>query len=424
MKKLDAWRRHSRSAAWSTLEYAAYPLLMLAATPFFVAWLGREGYGHWMTVLAVVGLGNMANAGMAAATINFVAARRARGDAAGAALVARQSGTLAACAGGVLAVAVAAAAAPLARLLGSEEGLVDALRLGAALLVLTQADLVFAAALKGCERFALAARVEVCARCAMVAASLGAAYATREAAGVVAAAVGVGAASAAARALAASRALGRPVYLPAAFWRMGHEVWRYAAWNWLQGAAASAFAHLDRVLIAALLGASAVTSYSVCTQLAAQIHALPAAALAFLLPMMSRRSAAASAGNEAVIRAAIVAGGTASVVLSAALFVFGDAFMRVWMGDGFAAELGTLLPWLTAAYLLLGLGVAPHYLLLGRGEARFVSLNNVAGGVAASLGAALLIPLLGLTGGAVARALYAPLIMASYLRLLQGQRSS
>src|SRR5262249_16637916 len=159
----------------------------------------------------------------------------------------------------------------------------------------------------------------------------------------------------------------------------------------------------------------------VCTQLTAQIHALPAAALGFLFPLMSRRTAAGAVDHQRVVRAALAAGAALTALLAIGLLLFGDWFMRLWMGESFGRELGNLLPWLTCAYLLLGLGVAPHYLLLGQGEARFVSLNNFAGGVAASLGAAVLIPVLGLTGGAIARALYAPLVLASYVRLARGR---
>jgi O-antigen/teichoic acid export membrane protein len=420
--------RHARNAAWSTLEYLTNPLLMLIATPFFVAWLGRDGYGHWMTVQAVVGLGGAANLGMAAATIRFVSLRRGAGELSAGALIVRQTWTLASAASGALAAGVALAAPALSSLLaaGGEatSQFTRALQTGALLLVLTQVDFVFSAALKGCERFGLSARIELVSRCATIAASLAVAYVARDPAAVLAAAAAVTAVSVALRSIAASRALGAKVYLPAAPWKMDREILRYGAWSCFHGAAAMAFAHLDRILIAGLLGAQAVTFYAVCTQLAAQVHALPAAALGFLLPLMSRRSARGGAGLERIKRAGVAMGAFTTAALAVLLFAFGDAFMRLWMGETFARELGTLLPWLVAAYVMLGLGVAPHFLLLGQGEARFVSLNNAAGGVAASVGAAVLIPLLGLTGGAIARGLYAPLVLASYLRLMRGGRAA
>jgi O-antigen/teichoic acid export membrane protein len=401
-------------------EYVAYPLVMLAATPLFVAWLGTEGYGVWMIILAVVGLGSVANLGMGTATMRFVSARRGAGDLAAAAAVVRQTFTVAALGGAVVAAAVALAA-PWVNGWGEASGAGDlraAVRLGAALVFLQQLELVFAAALKGYERFDVAAPIEIAMRLASVAAGLAAAYATRDLVMVLAAGVAVSAVSVALRAGAASRIAGAPVYLPVRLGSIPGEVLRYGAWTCGQGIAGALLGHLDRLVIGWFLGATAVTYYSVCTQLAQQAHALPAAALAFVLPLMSRRAASdPDAGAGRVQRRALAAGAGLTLLLAAALLVLGVPFMNLWMGEAFTAQAGPLLPWLVAAYALLGLNVAPHYLLLGTGAARFVSLSNVAGGLASSIGAVLLVPALGLVGGAVARGLYGPVLLASYARL-------
>lgn len=82
---------HLGNAGWSTAEYVFYPLLMLAATPVYVALLGVTDYGLWMLVLAITGFGTAANLGMGTATIKFVAACRGRGDADRVAATVRQT---------------------------------------------------------------------------------------------------------------------------------------------------------------------------------------------------------------------------------------------------------------------------------------------------------------------------------------------
>jgi O-antigen/teichoic acid export membrane protein len=293
-------------------------------------------------------------------------------------------------------------------------------RLGAVLLVLQQLEFVFAAALKGFERFDLAAAIDVAARLAGVGAGLAAAYATRDLAAVIAAGVAVSAVSLVARAAMASRVAGAPVYRPVPLRSIPGEVLRFGAWAAAQGLAGALLGHLDKLVIGWFLGASAVTYYSVCTQLAQQVHALPAAALAFLLPLTSRRGALGS--GALAPRRAIALGAALAVALAVALLALGIPFMRLWMGEAFTAAAGPLLPWLVGAYLLLGLNVAPHYLLLGAGEARFVSLANIAGGLASSLGTVLLVPALGLVGGALARGLYGPVLLASYARLWRAEK--
>jgi hypothetical protein len=60
------------NAAWAVMEYGWYPLLLFAATPWFLRQLGREHYGHWMLLGATASLGILLSAGTGAATIKAV----------------------------------------------------------------------------------------------------------------------------------------------------------------------------------------------------------------------------------------------------------------------------------------------------------------------------------------------------------------
>lgn len=413
--------KHSRSAAWSVLEYVAYPLALLAATPVLVRALGTEGFGLWTIVLALVGLGTVANLGMATAVVRFVSDRRGADDPAGAAAAVRQALAVAGLASGAVAALVALAGAGADDWFAhAGEPLAPLLLLTAGLLFLQQIEAVLAGALKGYERFDVAAPIEIASKLALVGAAVAAAAATNRVAPMVAAAVVIAAFGILVRGFAAGRIARARLWWPAAPAAVERDLLSFGAWTCLQGLAGVLLTHVDKLLVAWFLGATAVTYFAVCTQLAQQVHMLPAAALAFLLPLAGRR---ARTGEQRSPRRALLAGASLTLLLAIGLFALGDPFMRLWMGSAFATEAAALLPWLTLAYLILGMNVAPHYLLLGRGEARFVSLTNVAGGLASTLGALVLIPQLGLVGGAIARGLYGPVLLVSYARLWQPRRT-
>jgi O-antigen/teichoic acid export membrane protein len=229
---------------------------------------------------------------------------------------------------------------------------------------------------------------------------------------LVAAAVGV-------KALVASRLLGNAVMWP----RWGDRVavgsiMGFGAWGWVQGMAATLFAYADRLLVGALLGASALSYYSVCIQLAQQIHAVPAAAMSFLFPFVSRRlREVGPAGVDRARRYGILANVGLSLGLGGLMLAFGPSVLAIWMGDAFAQQSAGILPWLTFSFFLLSLSVAPYYLLLGHSQVRYMSLANLAGSGIGLFIAWLLMPFLGLVGAAFARVALGAAMLSSYWKL-------
>lgn len=415
--------RHAGSAAWSTAEYVAYPLLMIAAAPLLVAGLGTEGYGLLMLVSAVAGIGVAANFGMGAATVKFVSAAVGRGNLAEAGRVIRTTLVMSVVTSLIVVLAISLAVPWLARHVFERMGptpLVEsALWCAAAILLFSQTDGVLSAALKGRERFDLAAKLEIGAKLLLVGGSLLAALLSRDLVVVLEATAALAATAAVVKALAVSHLFGA-----GALWRWGIDretvkaVLGFGLWNWILGLSALLFLHADRMLVGSLLGASALAYYSVCVQLAQQIHAVPAAAMSFLFPLMSRKIEQGGQGAGLRVRDGGVALNVAlSVVLGAAMLLWGRDLLGLWMGAEFARNGGEILNWLIAAFFLLSLNVAPHYLLLGRNEARFVSITNIAGGVLGLVAAFALTPFAGLLGTAQARIALGTMILVNYWKL-------
>jgi O-antigen/teichoic acid export membrane protein len=87
------------------------------------------------------------------------------------------------------------------------------------------------------------------------------------------------------------------------------------------------------------------------------------------------------------------------------------------MGEPFSRENSVLFVWIVAAYALVAVNVAPHYLLMGHGDVRFLSIVGLAGGGASLVAMYLLIPPYGLLGAGWGRLLYGAVLMLAYARL-------
>lgn len=415
--------QHLRNLIWGTFEYLFYPLLMLVATPFLLRSLGTEGFGLWMVVMAVTGLGGVAGMGMGAATIAYVARFRGNGDATGALVAVRQILSLTLAGAAIFSLVICALSPFLASRVfpgvGAAGQVAWALATGSGILFLQQADGIFAAAIKGFERYDLAAPMEIGIKSAGILASTAVAFLFRDVNLALLALMGVTALGLCARAVLASRVVGKRIYVPSWTKKYDSEFLSFAGWNWIHGMASSIFQQLDRLLIASLMGASAIATYSVCTQLASQVHAIPAAGLSFLLPMVSRRVLSSQAPLPRLRNLAILVNAGFAAALALPLLFFGDRLLALWIDPVFAGAASSLLFWMTLVYGMLALGVAPHYLLLGRGQAKFISFNSMAGGVLSTVGAAVLIPAIGIFGGLIGRAMHVFLIIAAYVRLYQ-----
>jgi O-antigen/teichoic acid export membrane protein len=413
---------HLRTAAWSSAEYLFYPLLLLLSTPVFLRFLGEAEFGLWMLVVAISALSGATNLGMGAATIKFVSEGRGAGDLARAGDIVRQTLGFALGAGGIVFALLMLGAPFIAEsflsAMGEPARVTTALRIGGAVLLVQQAELVFAAALKGSERFDVAAKIEIGMRFLLLGVNLLAAWYSRDAITLLFATLGMMCLSCVVRGYWAGRVIGSHVWLPR--WTMAEagRLVGFAGWSWVQSMASALFQVCDRLIVGAMLGASALAAYTVCTQLAQQVHALPAAAMAFLFPLISRRLGSGNASGARRIRRIGVAVNLAAALGLGAILAFGSGLiLSLWMGEAFSNENSVLFVWIVAAYALVAVNVAPHYLLMGHGDVRFLSIVGMVGGAASLLAMYLLIPPFGLLGAAWGRLLYGAILMLAYARL-------
>jgi O-antigen/teichoic acid export membrane protein len=101
------------------------------------------------------------------------------------------------------------------------------------------------------------------------------------------------------------------------------------------------------------------------------------------------------------------------------LLIFGKQILSLWIGAAEAEAAGAILQYLTVAYWILAMNVAPHFILLGLGRARFLALSNLVAGFASLSIMWQLIQVWELKGVALARAIYGVLTWASLFPLAQ-----
>jgi O-antigen/teichoic acid export membrane protein len=397
------------SPVWAVLEYGWYPLVLFATTPWFLHRLGAEQYGYWMLLTATVGFGSALNAGTGAATIKAVSAGIGRGEHTEARV--RASFGIAMLGGGALSLLVLAVywfgGGRLLGQMGSNESLLRLTAAAAAVLLwLEQVDNVASSAMKGAERFGHAARVEILGKTAQIALAILATWYSPTPGALYLALIAGAVLRLAAKLKTARQLLGIRRLTPSL--HGANDVLHFARWGWLQGIGAVLFGVADRLVVGSLLGATSLAYYAIASQLAMQVHAISAAGLSVIFPLVSRRLEERDHVRMWPLARLTILGNLAlSTVLAAALLLIAPLILEPWVGAEAAKVVRRLLPWLTGAYWLLALNVAPFYMLLGMGRIRFAGITVLTAGAIGTIAMYLAISGFGLIGAPAGRGTYA-----------------
>ena len=406
-------------AIWSAIDAGMSPLSGIVLAAGLLRALGTQNYGVIVMALAVSNLSTAFNPAIAATTTKFVSEAIGSGTAHGD----RDSGVARIVSASVLAVLLIDAVFIAVVLLfgtqlvglvfgsgapGTPADLRVILILAVLAICVQQLDAIFSASLRGLERFAHQALMEVAARVGLVAAVVTVAFLTR---------------SVPATLLTYCCVFGVAVFVRALIVRLAspqRRLWArpasadvrrllsFGGWMWLNALASVAYGTLDRILIGRLLGASAAAHFSVYTQLSQLVHFAPTSLFAFVYPMFSRLRAEHGPGSEPLVRlyrnsywACIVIAAT----LLTALWLLRSQLAHLIGGHTFQAN-DTVLLLLGLSYFLLTFNIVPYYFLLGVGRSRSVSLLNSASMAAAVVCMTILIPMFGEQGAALSRFAY------------------
>jgi len=403
------------ASAWAILEYLCYPLLLFLATPYLLRTLGAEGFGYWMLLTATVGFGSVLNTGTSAATIKQVSAGNNHPSKEYIGNIINTSLTIALAGGGLLGVLILFIYGLAGDVLFSKMGnssLVLLTGVVAALLIwIEQIDNVFSSALKGAERFGLAAGIEIASKTIQILVAVLAVYIMQEVAALYMGLVFVAIVRVVAKHSIVSRTFGTPPIRPSA--NNLSDVLHLAKWGWLQGAGGLFFGVADRILVAAMLGATSLTHYSIATQLTMQIHALSAAGFSVLFPKVSRRlESNANFSLARITKLAMMVNFATSSALAIGLLLFGENILTWWLGKSETEVNTSILTSLIVAYWMLANNVVPYYILLGLGQMKIIGITSILFGVLSLLIMYVAIPIIGANGAPVGRIVYGAFTLA------------
>lgn len=414
------FRTQLSQVGWSTLDAVVGPILSVAVSPVLLNQLDGRGFGLWALAIAIAGFGGLASLGVGVATTKYVAEDQASGRSLDAVTTTRAALSVA-LTGGLLLLAVAVAFAPLLAStafvrMGATGEVADALLLGVALLVLQEVDGVFTGALRGAQRFNLAAQCEIATRVAWVAIVVGTAWATHDAVHTLQASVAVAVVKVMIRGLAAQSALGGLCTVPGYAFAPILRVLRLGKWLWMQGLGGVLFSVVDRLVIGAIFGANDLARYSICTQLAQYVHGGQATALQPLIPWISARLASQHPISTASLMWIAFLGGLGCIAAPLLLGAIAEFILSTWISAEFAQNNSGLFRILLAAYGLLAFSIPVHYLLVGFGSVRSLAAVNVLAGFV-SLGASALMSPWGFSYFVLGKLLFAPLILLNFVML-------
>jgi O-antigen/teichoic acid export membrane protein len=203
----------------------------------------------------------------------------------------------------------------------------------AAAVPLTTVAGVLGGALDGRGRFGVANGLQACGAVLVLSAPVVAAYTISADLGVLVIATVLARAASVALLFVANLRLIVPGIPLLADRRHGRELFGYGAWISISTLIMPFFVTLDKFMVGALLGAAAVTYYTIPDQLVRRISALPAALTRGLFP---RISAAGEAGSHDLsLRSARVLAGILTPAV-AALILAMHPFLSLWIGAAFA----------------------------------------------------------------------------------------
>jgi O-antigen/teichoic acid export membrane protein len=417
-------RAHLSNAMYGVLDYVAQPAAMLLAAPILLHRLGVASYGVWLIASAAVGAGSIVSSGFGDAVIQRVATLRATDDVRGMRQVVANLLSINLVLSGALAILLWAAVPFVTGRVthfdpSLREDCVWSLRIGALLMMLKSIESVFICAQRAFERYGPAVRIAIATRLLTTLAAVGLALRGHGVPALMLATAALTVLGSAIQGEALRRHLGGGLFKPAFDRVTLLELGSFGGFTWLQAVSGVLFSQADRLLLGTVLGASSVSYYGICVQMAQPIHGLTASGLHFLFPHLARRFAS---GKLADLRRPVYSAMAVNAVLAggftAGLMLFGPRLLGLWMGPAFAAHADGLLVFLAVGFGLLALNVTGHYAMLALGKVRLVTALNVAGGVAMLGAMAIWLPGHGVTGAAWARVCYGPVTCLIYVPLL------
>jgi O-antigen/teichoic acid export membrane protein len=389
------------NSAWNTVGYGISVLVLLVTTPIFVRSLGLERFGLFGLLATVTGPLSVLNAGIAQATVKYVAEYSHTSDEdrlggyIGSSIAINVGVGLAGC------VALMLLAGWVTRhVFLIPPALVDesiaAIRLTGLVWLAAQSSEVLRAVLEGVQAFKAVAVVTALRTAAWGAGGAALLLYSPSLVRLVLFQVLLETAVVITLAVLVKRTLPRCSLMPAWDPDSGRLALRFSSWQMMSALVGNAAGYGDRPLLAAVSGLQSTGVYSIAVRIINLLRGISSNVVRALYPALSRASATHGESERTVLSEGRLISAV-SIAVYAAVFACAPEVMTLWLGDAVGSPVGHLLRILLLTLALELPGAMIQAYLLGNGLSRPVSLNSM--GVALVTVAAMVV--LGLRYGAV-----------------------
>jgi O-antigen/teichoic acid export membrane protein len=420
-------RTHLANATYGVLDYAAYPIGMLIVAPIVLHNLGTARYGVWAVVTATVSMGSMIASGFGDANIQQVASQRSSGEYGALLRTVRSLIGINLVSATVLSFIAWMLVPFVSHRLASSDPVLQrdciwSLRIACVLIWVRTQESVCISTQRAFERYGAAVRISVLARLLSLAVAAGLTYFFPSITVVVASAALINLLGTLLQFIHLRRLIGFHSIAPAFDRDALKALLSFGAFSWLQAVSGVVVSQTDRLFLGVSLGATAVASYALCTQIAQPIYGVAAAGLHFLFPYLSGRISSSSSDVRKAVLIAFACNVFFVVAGALTLLLFGRRILHMWAGEAIPQSSLSLLPLIVWGFSLLALNVTATYALFALGRVRVVTSLNLAGGLVMLLLMVCLLPRFGTRGMAMARLCYGLITLILYFPLVRHLR--
>jgi len=377
--------RVAKNSLYNVLGLVVPILLLVIFTPLLVGRMGIENYGLWTLSVSALGLMGVFEFGLGTAMAKFIAEYSAQHDTEGLSATATVGFTLYLTIGVMLTLPLFFLAPKIARLFPSStlslEAIQEAIRLTSLGLVPLLLKTGGLAVPMGLQRFEVPNVVRIAHNAlmltiALIVVSLGGSVEYVILSTVllmwIIGLISVGIAFRILRPMGA-----RPLF------SRGHlrMILGFAVFTGLTGVGGRIFSSMDRVVVGAVLGVSAVTYYVVGIGIANKLLALTDVVSRALMPAASSWYTAGEVHRVwAYLRRATLAVALMSLVLAGVMLLSSGLFMRLWMGNEFAEQALTPFQILILVYAVISINAPAFHIANGIGIPWISATGALAGG--------------------------------------------
>lgn len=415
---------------YGLLDYAAYPIGMLAVSPLILRNLGVAQYGVWAVATSIVSLGSIAASGFGDANIQKVAIQRGEGSQTLLLRVVQAAMGIHLALGFAMGLVIWVFARTLADRITRTNGelrevCLTCIRIAAVFIVIRALEAVCISTQRAFERYGAAVRISVAARILGLAGAAILASRTRNVVSIMALAVILAGLALIPQYLRLMQLLGARYLVPSFDKVISTDLLQFGACTWLIAVSGVIFSQGDRLIGGASMGASAVAAYALCAQISQPVYGLTASGLHFLFPYIASRQRTASPEMlRTMVAVAFLCNGILVVLGSGSLLIWSDWILHLIANDKIASACAPLLPSVLAGSALAALNVTGSYAMVALGRVRFVALLNLAGALTGTGVVVILLhrfALVAVITGRIVFALVSLLIYVPLLRDLKGR---